>query len=167
MFQEGRIKSAPPAYYEAARSREQNVMPNRCIMARISRRETQAGFTLIELLVVVLIIAILAAIAIPVFIGQRERAYIADVNSALREAATATEAYGLENEGDYSGLNGDTGPLLEIQGYAASSAVSILVASTSTDYCLTTTYSMLPAGHDWRVATFDKDLGRPTDANTC
>jgi type IV pilus assembly protein PilA len=127
----------------------------------------QGGFTLIELLVVVLIIAILAAIAIPVFISQRQKAYIGDVNSALREAATAAEAYGLENDGNYSGLDGDIGPLLEAQGYAASTAVSISVASTATDYCLTTTYSILPAGHDWRVATFDKDLGRPTDANAC
>jgi type IV pilus assembly protein PilA len=107
------------------------------------------------------------AIAIPLFISQREKAYVADVNSALRKAATATEAFGLENEGDYSGLNGDTGPLLETQGYAASSAVSISVASTATDYCLTTTYSMLPVGHEWRLTTFDKDVGRPTDANTC
>lgn len=136
-------------------------------MTRVPRKQDDGGFTLVELLVVVLIIALLAAIAIPVFISQREKAFIADVNSALREAATATEAYGLENEGEYSGLNGDTGPLLEAQGYAASAAVSISVASTPTDYCLTTTYSLLPAGHDWRIATFDKDLGRPTDANAC
>jgi type IV pilus assembly protein PilA len=135
-------------------------------MATITSRQ-QGGFTLVELLVVVLIIAILAGIAIPVFISQREKAYIADVSSALREAATAAEAYGLEHDGEYSGLNGDSGPLLRAQGYQASSAVSISVASTSTDYCLTTTYSMLPAGHDWRIGTFDKDVGRPTEANTC
>jgi type IV pilus assembly protein PilA len=136
-------------------------------MARIPRKVKEEGFTLVELLIVVLIIAILAAIAIPIFISQREKAYIADVNSALREGATATEAYGLEHDGDYSGLDGDTGPLLEAQGYAASAAVTISVAASSTDYCLTTTYSMFPAGHDWRVTTFDKDIGRPTSANSC
>lgn len=136
-------------------------------MPRISIRAAEGGFTLIELLVVVLIIAILAAIAIPVFISQREKAYIADVNSALREGATATEAYGLEHEGDYSSLDGDTGVLLGAQGYEASSAVSISVASSAIDYCLTAIYSMLPAVHEWRVSTYDKDLGRPTEANTC
>ena len=37
-------------------------------------RENEKGFTLIELLVVVIIIGILAAIAIPVFLSQREKA---------------------------------------------------------------------------------------------
>ena len=125
------------------------------------------GFTLIELLVVVLIIAILAAIAIPAFLAQRERAYMADITAALKEGSTAAEAYGADNEGDYSGLDGDIGPLLEAQGYRASSAVSISVAATSDDYCLTATYSLLSAPHEWKTATYDSDLGKPTEANTC
>lgn len=54
---------------------------------------SRRGFTLIELLIVVVIIGILAGIAIPKFSGAREKAYISQLKSDLRNLATAQEGY--------------------------------------------------------------------------
>jgi len=56
-------------------------------------KNSEKGFTLIELLVVILIIAILAAIAIPVFLNQRKKGWKAQVESALKNMATAQESF--------------------------------------------------------------------------
>src|SRR4051794_7784416 len=55
--------------------------------------ERQDGFTLIELLVVIIIIGILAAIAIPVFLNQRNKGYDAEAKSDLRNLAGFEEIY--------------------------------------------------------------------------
>jgi type IV pilus assembly protein PilA len=57
------------------------------------RARDEKGFTLIELLVVILIIGILAAIAIPSFLGQRDKANDAKSKSEVRTAQTAMETY--------------------------------------------------------------------------
>jgi type IV pilus assembly protein PilA len=63
-----------------------------------SRRDDEEGFTLIELMVVVLIIAILIAIAIPTFLGARERAQDRAAQSDLRNGLTAEKVFYTDNE---------------------------------------------------------------------
>ncbi len=59
----------------------------------MQRDSADEGFTLIELLVVIIIIGILAAIAIPVYLNQRKKAYEAQTKSDIRNAETAEETY--------------------------------------------------------------------------
>jgi type IV pilus assembly protein PilA len=67
------------------------------------RTGREEGFTLVELLVVMLILGLLAAIAIPSFFNQRDKARDSDAKSLVRTAETAMETYATDNGGSYTG----------------------------------------------------------------
>lgn len=70
------------------------------------------GFTLVEVLVVMLILGLLAAVAVPSFFIQRDKARDADAKSAVRTAQNAAETIAADNEGRYDGAGGVTVPNL-------------------------------------------------------
>jgi type IV pilus assembly protein PilA len=63
------------------------------------------GFTLIELLVVILIIGILAAIALPAFLSQKNKARDAGAKTLANTAATAAEVIATDHAGEYKEVN--------------------------------------------------------------
>ncbi|MCC2717233.1 prepilin-type N-terminal cleavage/methylation domain-containing protein [Finegoldia magna] len=63
-------------------------------------KKKKKGFTLLELLVVLAILAILIAIAIPVYKGQKEKAAITAHNANVRVLETAVESY-RQDHGEY------------------------------------------------------------------
>jgi type IV pilus assembly protein PilA len=105
------------------------------MLARIRKAqdEREGGFTLIELLVVIIIIGILAAIAIPTFLKQREKGWLAAVKSDVKNVATAEESYGTDNDGAYT----TTGSLVRAEGYNASADVTVKVALITTSGTVT------------------------------
>lgn len=94
--------------------------------------QDEHGFTLIELLIVVIIIGILAAIAIPAFLNQRERARVASMQSDLRNIAVEAETY-FTAEGEYDGFEAAT-TLADFQ----SDGVTLdVITETDDDFCIT------------------------------
>ncbi len=108
------------------------------------------GFTLIELLVVIAIIGILASIAIPQFSACRKRSYTAHITSDLISAATAQEAYLVDNN-----VYSDTLSELTSRGYVQHADISLGIVGTSTaGFRLTAAHDKCVSG-EW---TFDSGV---------
>jgi type IV pilus assembly protein PilA len=126
------------------------------MLRKIRESQQEEGFTLIELLVVVIIIGILAAIAIPVFLSQRERAWRSAMQSDLRNGAVAMETY-YTDEGTYSAAGLD-----EAFGFSKTVDVEVTApVATVSEYCLEATHTKFPA-ETWSISP-----GRGLVATAC
>jgi type IV pilus assembly protein PilA len=124
-----------------ARRRPQ-LAPSQPDDAGASRANDQSGFTLIELLIVVLVIGVLAAIAIPLFLGDSGRAKDAQAKELARTAQTTAETIATEHEGSYEQVSPPELHAVEPTiGIVASTSEAYLSAASGTqgEYSVTAT----------------------------
>jgi type IV pilus assembly protein PilA len=125
------------------------------------RAQSEKGFTLIELLVVILIIGILAAIAIPAFLGQREKAQDGGAKTQARNAATAMEAIYTDDQS--YGAGDQLANAKKIEPTLGTENVTVTVTGAGADgYTITAVHAN--TGH---VFTLEKDAATSTVDRTC
>lgn len=103
--------------------------------------DSESGFTLIELLVVMLILGILAAIALPAFFNQRDKANDAEAKEYAHTAQVAMETYATDNSGDYTNAGEEEAAPLKAIEPTLSSADIAIVRADEDGYELTSTSS--------------------------
>jgi prepilin-type N-terminal cleavage/methylation domain-containing protein len=109
--------------------------------SRIVDVRREDGFTLAEMMAALLVIAILIGIAIPVYLGQRDRANDAGAGVSVREALPAIAAY-FQDHDTYVGMTTDG--LRAIYDPALHPSL-VLSDLTATSYCAQATF----AGRTW------------------
>ncbi len=120
-----------------------------------SLRHGQEGFTLVELLVVIVILGVLAAIALPQFLGQKDKAFRSAMKSDLRSVVLAQATLGTEGVQPTDDVD-----LLRSNGYVTTDGVSLpRVVTAGNTYVACVTHTSV---NEWLVynastATFSTD----------
>ena len=116
------------------------------LQSRLAKEES--GFTLIELLIVLVIIGILLAIAVPSYLGFKDRANDTAAKANVRSAVPAVEAYYADN-GTYVGMS-----LTNLASIDAGIKLTHVGTVSATSYCVDADVN----GKQWKKAGPSADI---------
>ena len=117
--------------------------------------ENRTGFTLIEVVMVAAIIGTLAAVAVPRFLGSKDKAYIAAMKADLHTIALYEEQYAADNHGQYFG--GTATPDTPLNGFTPSKDVTVtltafnILGSQLADWTATVTHAQTSQSCEMRA----------------